>query len=92
MLFEPNDTIGEIIAQIDLITGYQFITFLLLTTMVFLLFVAIATPFGLPLEFSVILILPLHIAFISYSTSMMAVGGVFLIFVGVLIAKNLLSR
>jgi hypothetical protein len=92
-LFEPSDTIGGLISAITYdITGSQFLTVLLLTVLVFLLFMAIATPFGLPLEFSVILILPLHIALISYNTSLMAIGGVFLIFAGFLIAKNILTR
>jgi len=92
MLFDPNDTIGTLIQGLNAATGSTFITLLLLTTAALLLFMALASPFGWPFEFSIILILPLHLVIAAYVGNWMAVGGAFIIYIGILIAKNLLSR
>jgi len=94
VLFEPNDWIGTIISSVNNLTGSTFITLLLLTTIATFLFMALnaAFGFGTPLEFSIIIVLPMHIAVLAYVTNWMSVAGSFLIYVGIMIAKNILKR
>jgi len=92
MLYQPNDTLGQIITALDTITGSTFITLLLITILIMILFLGLSQPFGWPLEYSIIIILPLHIAILAYISNWMAIVGSFLIYLGIIFAKNLLHR
>jgi len=94
MLFAPNDTLGTIITGLNTITGSTFITLLFLMTICIFFFIALNSSlgFGMPFEASVILILPLHIAILAYVSNWMPVAGSFIIFLGIIIAKNILNR
>lgn len=84
-LFNDTGTIGIIINAVNTnITGSQFLTFLLIIAVILMFFLA----FRIPLEASVLLVLPLILTFLAYSNDLYAVGGVVLIYVGVLWAKN----
>lgn len=88
MLYEPSDFVGQIIAGMNGITGSLFVTLLILS----LLVMALCLTFSFPLEYTIILILPLHIGIMAYSGEWLAVSGSFLIYLGILFAKNLLAK
>ena len=66
------------------ITGSPFLTLLLIVILVML----IAFLFRIPVEFTVILILPMLLTFAAFYSEFMAVTGVILIYIGILLAKN----
>ena len=84
MLYNPNNGIGHFINQANQVTGSLFLTLLFITLII--LIICILT--RLPLEFSIIFILPLHFVILAYVGGWMAVAGSFLIYAGILIAKN----
>lgn len=78
-------TIGVIYNAINQnITGSAFLTLLCIIALVMLFFMA----FHLPLEATAILVLPMLLTFMAFEESLFTLGGVFLIYMGVLLAKN----
>jgi hypothetical protein len=66
------------------ITGSLFLTLLCIVILIFALFFMVR----LPLELTAILILPLLILLMSFSVGFITIGGIFLIYVSLLIAGN----
>lgn len=85
MLINHTGTVGVIVNYATTeITGSLFITLLAIVLGVLLLCLLLRIPF----EFSAIIILPLLIGLMSYMDGFRAVGGVFLIYLGVILGKN----
>ena len=70
------------------ITGNLF----LLLFMFFIILLAICFMFGIPLEFSGIILLPLCLVLMTYHAEFIGTGGVILIYLAFVIAKNLPFR
>jgi len=65
-----------------------------LSTVVLALFIMGFTAlFGIPIEFSAILLLPMHLGFLAcLGTDWLAVTGIILVYLGILLGKNLFFR
>jgi len=89
ILFNESGIIGRGIALATTnITGSLFLTLLCLVILIMAMFFMVR----IPLEFTAILILPLLILLMSYGTGFAAIGGVFLIYIGLLLAGNFFLR
>ena len=66
------------------ISGSWFLTFLL----VILVLMLIALALRIPLEFTAVIVMPLLLAMLSFSSDFTGVAGVFVIYLGILLAKN----
>lgn len=78
-------SIGQVYTGINNnLTGSEFITLLLAIMLIMLFFLM----FRIPLEASAVLVLPLIIICMAYTSNLFILGGVFLIYLGVLLAKN----
>ena len=89
MLINGSGTIGTMIqyATAD-ITGSLFLTLLGVVMLLLLL----CFLFRLPIEFSAILVLPLLLGLMAYMQEFVAIGGVFLIYLGIVLGKNFFFR
>lgn len=83
-LLNTSDTIGAGIWGLNSITGNWHISLLI----VFVLLIALAFVFRIPLEFTTIFLLPIGIAFAVASNNFLPVIVVILMFAGVLLARN----
>ena len=79
---------GAMIAGMNTITGSLFLTLFLI--MVLLLFLCLA--FRLPIEASAILMLPLLLVLMAMTKDFLAVGGVVLIYLGIMVGKHILFQ
>lgn len=70
------------------ITGSLFLTLLGVVMILMLLCLLLR----LPMEFSAILVLPLLIGLMAYMQEFVAIGGVFLIYLGIILGKNFFFR
>lgn len=68
------------------VTGSLFLTLL----GIILVLMAMAFAFKVPLEFTGIFILPLLLILMAFTSDFLALGGIFLIWLGVILAKNFL--
>ena len=89
IFYNETDVIGQLIylATVNL-TGSLFLTLLLSVMLVMAIFAVLR----LPIEISAILIMPLLLSIMAYTSDFMAVGGVFLIYLGMLFGKNFVFR
>lgn len=69
-------------------TGSMFLTLLF----ILMILIGLALMFGIKLEFTAILILPLMLGYMAYYSEFVAVGMVIIIYLGLLITKNFLFR
>jgi len=85
MLINGSGTLGTIVqyATTD-ITGSLFLTLLGVVMMLMLLCFLLR----IPTEFTAILVIPLLLGLMAYMQEFVAIGGVFLIYLGVLLGKN----
>lgn len=84
-----SQIIGQvIITTSDYTTGSLFLTFLFV--MLFLITVAIL--FKIKLEYTMLLIMPLLLAFMSYYQDFIAFGGVILIYLGIILTKHFILK
>lgn len=85
MLMNGSGSIGTIIqyATTD-ITGSLFLTLL----GVVMLLLVLCFLFRIPMEFSAVLVMPILLGLMAYMQEFVAIGGVFLIYMGVLVGKN----
>jgi len=70
------------------ITGSLFLSLLI----IILLLMMVALLFRIPIEATVVLIIPLMLVFMAATSDFLAIGGVFLIYLGIILAKNFLIR
>lgn len=87
------DTAGvtyAILSQMTIdVTGSFFLT----TLVVSFLLMAIAGLFGIPIEYTMILLLPLHLGLLAcLGSDWLALTGTFLIYLGILLGKNFFFR
>ena len=68
----------------DNVTGSVFISLLL----IMVLLILVAMLFRLPIEVTAIILMPVLIVFMALTSEFLAVGGVVLIYLGVIFAKN----
>lgn len=86
VFYNETGTFGIIISYMNSdVTGSLFLTLLFMVLAV----LAICALFRIPIEFSAILVLPLLLVMMAYVGEFLAIGGVFLIYLGILFAKNL---
>lgn len=86
VLFNESNIIGELIIYMNQnVTGSLFLTLLFMV----LVLLAICALFKIPMEFTALFILPLLLAIMTDVGEFLAVGGVCLIYLGILLAKNL---
>lgn len=72
------------------VTGSMFLSTLLIS--LFLLVIAAAF-FRIPIEFTIIILLPIHLAFLAcIGADWLGITGTFLIYLGVLLGKNFFFR
>jgi len=85
-----NETgmIGDLLSQMNNITGGWFVTLLFIVLVV----IAIAFMLRVPLEYTAIFIFPLLLVLMSFTSEFLAVGGVFLIYLGLLLANHFFFR
>jgi len=76
---------GSFLIGLNSVTGSLFLSLLLIA----FLFMILAVAFRMPLELSAIFILPFLIVCASVEGQMWAVLGVFLIYTGVIVGKNI---
>jgi len=86
MFINETGFIGQIVAYTTYnVTGSLFLTLL---GMVMIL-ILIAVMLRIPIEFTAIFIMPVLLVLMAYqSGTFTAIGGVFLIYIGILMAKN----
>lgn len=82
--------IGELFAGFTTyVSGSSFLTLLAIMVLLF----GLLTMFRVPIEASLILLLPVILVFMAWSAGgFLAVGGVIIIILGVLLAKNWIVR
>ena len=89
MFINETGSLGLIVNYATLeVTGSLFLT-LLGVVMILLLLCFLLR---IPIEFSAILILPLMLGLMSYFQEFVAIGGVFLIYLGIVLGKNFFFR
>jgi len=89
MFINTSSGIGFLIIEsINGITGSMFLTMLGITLLILTLFVA----FRIPIMASLILELPLILSFMAYEQNFIAIGGVILIYLGVVFGLNYILR
>lgn len=86
MLYNLNNGIGKFFEAANQVTGSLFLTLIIITLVIMLIVLAC----GIPVEFSLVFLIPFHLAVLSYSGEWMSVAGSFLIFGGLIFAKNFL--
>jgi len=82
-----NETgfVGDILTGLtNNVTGSLFLTLL----MIMLFFILMTLLFRFPIEFSLVLLLPLFLGFMAATSDFLALGGVVLIYLGIVFAKN----
>ena len=87
MVLMINETgiLGQAYAGMNAITGSVFLTLL----SVVLVLMLVAMIFRMPIEFTAVFILPSLLTFLAFESEFLAVGGVILIYLGILLGKNL---
>jgi len=84
IFYNSSGSFGTIIdAWTYNVTGDLFLTLLSIT----ILMLAFCLMFKLPLEFSAIILLPLFIVSMAWSSQFLAIGGLALVYIGILVAK-----
>lgn len=87
------DTTGIIYSFLATMTVNVTGSFFISTLLIAFFFMGICALFGIPLEFTAIILLPLHLGFLAcLGTDWLAITGVILIYLGILLGKNLFFR
>ena len=82
---DTNGTIYTVLQGITTnVTGSWFLTLLFITMLV----IALALAFRIPVEFTMLFMIPFFIVLMAFNGQFLAIGGVVLIYVGILLAKN----
>lgn len=90
LCLDTTGLIGTILSAITSnITGSLYLTTLLIA----LFLLALTFLFGIPIEITAILLLPLHLGFLAcLGTDWLGITGTVLIYLGILLGKNLFFR
>jgi hypothetical protein len=84
-----TETIGLIIGQgTTSTTGSLFLTFFF----VLLIILAVAMLFGIQMEYTAIIILPLLLGYMSYYSEFIAFGALILIYLALILTKNFIFK
>ena len=84
---------GDIIGQIIMAFTTQTTGSLFLSLFIIMIFlIAICIMFGIPLEFSAILIFPFVLSCMAYFNDFTATGSILLIYIAIILTKNWLFR
>jgi len=84
-----TDSIGIIMGQATTYTtGSMFLTLLI----VVMALIAVAIMFGIKLEYTIILIMPLMLGYMAFYSAFVSVGLVMLFYIAFIMAKNFLFR
>jgi hypothetical protein len=85
MFFNSTDHFGTVLYYMTTdITGSLFLTLLI----ILLVIVAVALALRIPVEFTAVLIVPVMLVLMAYTSEFLAIGGLLLIYLGILTAKN----
>lgn len=85
VFINTTETIGIILGNASTTTtGSLFLTLLLVLVFLF----AICILFGIKLEYTAILLLPLLLGYMAYYGDFVAIGMIFLIYLAILLTKN----
>lgn len=84
VFINETGTIGVLVEYATNMTGSLFMTVLL----IFLILIALALLFRLPIEILIPLVLPMFIVGMAFSTEFLAIGGLMLIYLAVIFAKR----
>lgn len=88
VIFNESSTIGVVVVGVTSVTGNLFLSLLLIVFMLLIMALALR----LDLEWSVILVYPLLLTLMSYDASFMPALGVFAIYTGIILSKNIFFR
>lgn len=89
MFINGSQTIGIIMGRsVAFTTGSMVVSLLILLIII----IAIATMFGIQLEWTAILILPLLLSYMAYYSEFVAVGSAILIYLSIVFAKTFFIR
>jgi hypothetical protein len=84
ILYNSSGSFGVILDAFTYnVTGSLFLTLLAMV----IILLAFCLMFKIPLEYSVIILMPLLITIMAYSSDFKAVGGVMIIYLAILVAK-----
>jgi len=84
-----TETIGKVFATgTDTTTGSIFMTLLVLLFVI----LAIAVMFGIPIEYTAVLVLPLLLAYTAFVSDFASILVITLLYLGVIVAKNFIIR
>lgn len=76
---------GEVYNGLIEIAGSTFLGLMIIV----IILMAVAMLFRIPIEFTAILILPMLLTFLAFESDFLGVTGVILIYLGILLGKNL---
>ena len=82
--FNSTGTIGGILLGWDALTGSRFLTLLIIVILIMVAFAVL----GLGIEASAIIILPLMLGLMAVEGGFYTIGGIILIYLGIVLAKN----
>lgn len=85
VFMNESGIVFTIMTAADALTGSPFMTLL----MIFIILLLICLIMGIPLEFSAAFLMPFILVVWAYDSSFLAIGGVLLIYLGIVLAKNL---
>lgn len=89
VFYNDTGTVGVLITYMTVnVTGSLFITLLIIV----MALMSLTLLFRIPLEFSSVIILPLLLVLMAYSTEFLVYGSVTLLYLGVLMAKMYVLR
>lgn len=89
IFINETEIVGEIFLNIsNNITGSIFLTGVMFLILMFV----IASILRLPLELTGIFLLPIILIFMAFNTGWVAIGGIFLIYLAVVVARNFFIR
>jgi hypothetical protein len=89
LFINTTETIGIILGSASTTTTGSLFGALLL---VMIILIAMAFMFNIPLEFTAVLFLPLVLGCMAFYSQFLATGGVFLIYVSIIITKNFIFK
>lgn len=86
MLINTTNGIGSMVVYLtNNVTGSLFLTLMFIVILV----LAFAMILRVPMEFSAVFVLPLLIGIMAYYGEFVSVGGVFIIYLAIILSKNL---